>query len=192
MGRISFLLFLVVITSGFNSRNQEIRVETNTPLREDSIFLRTCTELIKIDLPLFFDCNNLCCNPCKLNSNQQVVISQYLPEGLSFVGVLEIDKFITLLGSYNADNLIPVIITLDLTGKVINEKAFHTGYCGELEKNYKSYQSLLIDRNLQITYKDSSVTDKIETINGETVISNWVELKKEHYIINEFGIFVNN
>lgn len=161
---LSFVLYLFscseIVTQSANSREADkIR------------FSDLCRRLPDVRLPFEVSCENCCVQPQL--AGEQLQISNYLPEGVSFSGIIEINsRFVSILGTYSADSVIPVVITFDLSGTVTDEKVFLERSCGNdsasIEKQYfyirNSRELLEVDTLYFVKYdSEYNVTDTIRT-----------------------------
>lgn len=129
----------------------------------ESDFLVLCDSLPKIELPFELYCEECCLHP-DLSSLQSKIID-YLPEGSSFLGIIEVNEdYVSILVTYAADWSIPAVIVFTSNGYIIDKEVFLGGYCGSdygfLSKQYlfinSSTELLEIDSLLHLTYEEET------------------------------------
>lgn len=181
MKRIFYIITLSIIVASCKTTEpqkahhlESATANPEAPVRESkSEFQVVCESLPKIDLPFELYCEDCCLQP-KL-TDEQAKIWTYLPEGSSFMGVIELNEdYISLLTTYPADWVIPAVIVLDKNGNLIDEEVFLGGYCGSdyqfLSRQYfyihSSTELQEIDSLFHVRYNEETF-DIIDTVKTE-------------------------
>ncbi|TNE53829.1 MAG: hypothetical protein EP338_09885 [Bacteroidetes bacterium] len=151
-----------------------------------SAFQKLCEKLPEIQLPYSVYCEKCCVHP-KL-AKEQTEIKKYLPEGTSFVGIIEINEnYISMLITHAADWIIPAVIVLDIDGKLIDEEIFLGGYCGS-DYEYIGKQYFFIDSPTQLREVDTSLQVNYHEETFDIKDTLMIEIVTKNFKIDPKGI----
>lgn len=179
-------LLMILMSCQVEMQEELINIgQANDQSRIESDFLLICKELPIVDLPFTVYCENCCKHPELILEQRK--INNYLPEGYSLIGVVNInDAFITLLTSYSVDLIIPAILTLDLNGKIIGEKVFLGGYCGN-DFEYRGQNYFSITSDLTLIEIDTSYYFKRDTETLDIIDTIKVDIETKKFKLNKQG-----
>lgn len=181
--KISIPVLLLILFSCANNQEKKVAVSINDEQPTESIkfkseFVQLCLTLPKMDLPFSVYCTECCAYPTL--SEEQQMVKRYLPEGASFIGVIDINEaYISVLASYPADMIIPTVVVFDLKGEIIDEEFFLGGYC-DTDYGYLGKQYFYIHNKTEIVEIDTVylVSYDEETFHISDTTKTEIERKK--------------
>ncbi|NVK66731.1 MAG: hypothetical protein HWE22_19215 [Flavobacteriales bacterium] len=186
--RLFYLLVLFLAFSCENSAVESSSISKNTqPVSDqaETAFQQLCTSLPIVELPFSMYCEDCCAHP---DTSIQRKIQHYLPEGSSFMGIIEQnDDFISVLTTYPADWIIPAVVVYNSEGEKIDEEIFLGGYCGS-DFGFMSRQYFYINTSRELLEIDSIFTLEIDPETFETIDTTKTEIKIKKFQINASGI----
>jgi hypothetical protein len=151
-----------------------------------SDFEKLCKSLPNINIPYSIYCEECCVHP-ELTENQNL-INQYLPEGSSFMGVIEInDDYVSLLTTYPADWIIPAVVVINLDGEIVDEEIFLGGYCGN-DFGYIRKQYFHINNKVELLEIDTSYRISYDEETFEIVDTTKTQIENKKFKIDKNGI----
>jgi hypothetical protein len=151
----------------------------------ESEFQKLCKTLPKVNLPYSVYCVD-CCSQPKLTDRQSDIIA-YLPEGSTFVGVIESNNnYISLLVTYPADWIIPAVIVLTKDGNLIDEKVFLGGYCGN-DYGYIGKQYFFISENIELLEIDTAYYVRYNEETYDIIDTTKIEIQNKKFSIGKNG-----
>ncbi len=179
----SLIVSFFVLSCGTNSNQNKNEVSEDQ--QGKTAFQEICATLPTVDLPFSVYCENCCEHP---EPSVQASIRNYLPDGSSFVGIIEqTDEFISVLATYPADRIIPAVVVFDLEGTKIDEEVFLGSYCGS-DYEYLGKQYFYINSARDLIEIDSMFTLKVDPKTFETLDTTKTEIDVKKFKIGAKGI----
>jgi hypothetical protein len=116
---------------------------------------------------------------------------KFIPGGTGLVGLIERNEsYISLLTTFAADGLVPVVRVYDLNGKQISERSFMTDYCGRPEPEYLQTQHFRIGADKVLSETDSSFTFLVDSTYSTIFDTTKIEISETRYHMNKAGLII--
>jgi hypothetical protein len=178
MRKTAFIIFTISILNLACVKRVDVKNEND--------FDRFTKEIPILNLPFSSTCET-CCKTSEIKIDT-LLNSKYNPNNYLIVGKFSINsEFLGIIYAGQADILVPILITYDITGNKLAEEAFlsHT-HCGRIVDNYGA-SFFSIDKQFEIIEKDTNLVFLMDTTNFSILdtIERNINLRK--YKIDKSG-----